>query len=65
MSSTAGVDWLTAQPVDTTAQDIHSDMAQNAIDALNLPDNQNYDPNMGAAISNVLRSIASTGKVGF
>ena len=65
MSSTAGVDWLTAQPVDTTAQDIQSSMSQNAIDALNLPDNQNYDPSMGAAITNVLRSIASTGKVGF
>ena len=40
-------------------------MTQNALDALNLPENSNYNPNVGAAMSNALRSIANTGKVGF
>ena len=65
LGSDAGIDWLSAQEADTSAQDIRDSMTQNALDALNLPENSNYNPNVGAAMSNVLRSIANTGKVGF
>ena len=65
LGSNAGIDWLSAQEADTSAEDIRDSMTQNALDALNLPENSNYNPNVGAAMSNALRSIANTGKVGF
>ena len=65
LDTEAAIDWLGQQDTGTPIADsIEDQMAQNAIDALGLPEKSDYNPVYGAAIDQVLNSIARTGRIG-
>ena len=65
LDTEAAIDWLGQQDTGTPIADsIEDQMAQNAIDALGIPEKSDYNPVYGAAIDQVLNSIARTGRIG-